>query len=399
MKKLLIIITVVAIILGLRSCMSDSKDEKAAKDAVVTFCDSIRNKDLDKFIDVVCLGDDSFSLRKAIDAGDPTGIKRTEISKYQEYISTLYNFEKEVQVLNTTCEETKAIVTVCSCGNPDRHESHRPDYRFVVRKVGNQWLFPSSKEDLIYSLQAADKIPAARAEMALIAEKESKNAIEEGAWIVKTIEDANSKREKQGKPLLWPTPETETYANTDKGIDIAQKTYKSTVRYFKDLLDFENREKAIWKPYVAMDAAITLFNNEANFLEDRYQDESEFPDKWRIVAGDLDNLPDWFPRLISANVNIRVFDFKAGKYDLRENKLPIQLVNRRVELKRRGTAYEGEEWEKLTPERKKFFWQYDYLIVVRKNGKAERIPKESCTMSALFPEPFRIVEEIKCLGF
>ena len=72
MKKLLIIITVVAIILGLRSCMSDSKDEKAAKDAVVTFCDSIRNKDLDKFIDVVCLGDDSFSLRNKMKSGSKT---------------------------------------------------------------------------------------------------------------------------------------------------------------------------------------------------------------------------------------------------------------------------------------------------------------------------------------
>ena len=436
MKKLLMIITVVAIILGLRSCMSDSKDEKAAKDAVIAFCDSIRNNDVDKFIDVVCI-EGLGALRDCVNEGDPTGIKRKKIVEFMQMWSPRSGvkkmFENDIEISTTTCGDSIARVALSSCDKSVCDTLLFNCIKLVeleVREIGNKWLVvpslishewdgrghpPSSggsfstkeksHKDEMYGLreelQLASKIPTAIAEMLSIAEKESKRAMDEGTVFLNAIKESDSKRKSAGQPSIWPRLSKDipySYSNSQRNEqnDISQKTYGSNSYYYEDLFDVKNLEKVMWTPYIAKDVVISLLSeNKPRF---RVSPIWDFQRKWSIVAGDFDSLPDWFPVLISANTKTDNFMFEAGKYDLRDNRSQIQLIDTGLtDWQDRGTIYEGANWENISPERKKFCWQYEYLIVIRKNGQAERIPREKCTMAAIFPEPFEIAKKTKFL--
>lgn len=425
MKKLLMIITVVAIILGLRSCMSDSKDEKAAKDAVIAFCDSIRNNDVDKFIDSTCLKDLG-SLKDCINEGDPTGIKHKCIAEFL----TMFNgyarsevgkmFENNIEITEVNCQGSIARVGLSSYDEAVCDTMRFKGIELVeleIQKVGDKWLvipglivhIRNNYNDLIEErfvhggeinalsteLHSAHNIPAAIAEMSSIAEKESKRAMAEGMLFLNAIKESNSKRKSAGQPSIWPRlpkdiPFRYSNSHRDAQEDISQKTYGSNSDYYEDLFDVKNLEKVMWTPYIAKDVVISLLNENRPRFGDPIWD---FQRKWSIVAGDFDSLPDWFPVLISGNTKIDNFMFEAGKYDLRDNKLEIKLVDKLTDWPERGTIYEGAKWEELPSERKKFCWQYEYFIVIRKNGQAERIPREECTMAAIFPEPFEITKK------
>lgn len=301
-------------------------------------------------------------------------------------------FEHDIEVVEIVPDGSSEAYVHIRSGNEDVRNKILIDDNIAalelkICKVNGKWLIdPTHVAFVDGTVELQDE---ARKQQKVIDKKRLENIKNE---MKQAAEDGSMKMASEGAKLLnailnsnmsSPQKFLSEMNNKDNSY---RSDYENRNDYFKALFDYENRKKAMWKPRIQMDVAMSWKNH--------VHSDSYSPNWiWHIVSVDFNKLPNWFPVLLSDNVTGSDFSFDAGKYDLRENKQLIQLPEI-INTERWDWKF---EWEHLSADRQKNFWQQYYLIVVRKNGKAERIPREKCTMATIFPEPFELTEKTKFL--
>lgn len=379
------------------------EDDQPIEDAVIRYCNSIRNSDEDAWRALVFM--DAAGKKGSIAdllKEEPNSEKKRTMEflinrMYKEQLD-LKNwrmkgmFEHDIEVVEIVPDGSSEAYVHIRSGNEDIRNKILIDDNIVAFelktcKANGKWLIdPTHVAFVDGTVELQDE---ARKQQEVVDRKRTENIKIE---MKQTAEDGSMKMASEGAKLLnailnsnmsSPQKFLSEMNNKDNSY---RDDYENRNDYFKALFDYENRKKAMWKPRIQMDVAMSWKNH--------VHSDSYSPNWiWHIVSVDFNKLPNWFPVLLSDNVTGSDFSFDAGKYDLRENKQLIQLPEI-INTERWDWKF---EWEHLGADRQKNFWQQYYLIVVRKNGKAERIPREKCTMATIFPEPFELTEKIKFL--
>ena len=171
------------------------------------------------------------------------------------------------------------------------------------------------------------------------------------------IIQANTEREAQGLPSVWPKGPGNL---SDDKEDIAGMTFGSSTEYFKELFDIGNFGKDTWSPYVSgVDLNVLSGAGVPPFSGQSLEAKNV---AWIVAANVDDTMPDETPVLISANFNpallLRKWDGSAD----RSKRLPI------------GPASGAD----------KSMFGDKAIVVVRKGGSAETIRAKYLTYDTLY---------------
>ena len=187
----------------------------------------------------------------------------------------------------------------------------------------------------------ADK-PGAAERGGAAASKAVIDAVKAGRLLFHTITKASLEREALGIIDVWPHLAEEDGLSDDSD-DIAGKVFKTSTAYFAELLDLKRHQTADWQPYVKGLKDVSLIDlsgtNEKGHCD------------WIVLAGVTGGMPDDIPVLISANADYSRLPFTAQTWKLSNDTIPIGKAAGRTGIP----------------------WGDDFVVVVRKGGKAEAI--------------------------
>ena len=188
---------------------------------------------------------------------------------------------------------------------------------------------------------------------AAVREERVFDAVNIGRFLFQKITAANAEREGFGKSSIWPHLEEEDGLSDDSD-DIAGKVFKTSTEYFAELLDVDRHQTDKWAPYIEGVKDISLIS-----LSDA-KDKGHCD--WIVLAGVTEAMPDDIPVLISANADYSRLPFTARVGKLTDEKIPVGKAAGRPGI----------------------LWGDDFVVIVRKNGKAEAIKAADFNARALF---------------
>lgn len=172
------------------------------------------------------------------------------------------------------------------------------------------------------------------------------------------IVQANVVREAAGNAPVWPR--TKAAAGADKK-DVAGRAYDSSTEYFRTLFDMANYGKTEWDPVVDGEFLSSLWGADVPAMNSQRLEERNVA--WIVAANVTDETPDFMPVLISANFNPALLLRKCnGSTFANKTRLPIGP---------KSGATKSLLGDKA-------------IVIVRKNGAAEKIKANFLTYGVLY---------------
>lgn len=159
------------------------------------------------------------------------------------------------------------------------------------------------------------------------------------------ITQANTEREAQGLPSVWPKSSEQKSDDTD---DIAGNIYNSSADYFTELFDIKNYGKEEWQSYIpGVDLAVLSGSGVSPYTTGSQLKGNNVA--WCVASGLSDEMEDVVPVLITRNASLDTLPTSGGSHDMSTDKKEVKI----------GKAGGGES---DTPFGNKAF------IVIRKGG-------------------------------
>ena len=169
---------------------------------------------------------------------------------------------------------------------------------------------------------------------------------------------ANAEREMDGNASLWPR--TEAAMNTGRD-GVSGRAYGSSTEYFRALFDMANYGTAEWRPAVDGGLLSALWGAGVPAMDNGSLEERNVA--WIVAANVTDETPDFMPVLISANFNPALLLRKCnGSTFANKTRLPIGP---------KSGATKSLLGDKA-------------IVIVRKNGAAEKIKANFLTYGVLY---------------
>lgn len=183
-----------------------------------------------------------------------------------------------------------------------------------------------------------------------------------GRRLIQGIVSGNVDREACGKPSLWPHID-ENDGKSDDTDDIGGQSFLTSTDYFRTLLDAEKMSNVDeWNPYVEdVELRHLAPGDMAAAKPGNFSSRNV---AWIVVAGLTDDLPDFVPVLISANVNPEML-ITSGSADTSNDKRVIPLG------RKNGAPMD-------------LFGDNQGVVVITKGGSAMTYKAEDFTMKNLY---------------
>ena len=122
------------------------------------------------------------------------------------------------------------------------------------------------------------------------------------------IPQANTEREAQGLPSVWPHND-ENDGKSDDSDDIAGQTYGTSCEWFTELFDIEHYGDEEWAPYVqGVDIGVLSGSGVAAFAGSSFTGKNV---AWHAASGVTDEMEDVVPVLVSRNADVSGFLTKS----------------------------------------------------------------------------------------
>lgn len=161
------------------------------------------------------------------------------------------------------------------------------------------------------------------------------------------IAQSNIEREHVGFPDIWPRTAGSDLLSTNKD-DISGMAFESATDYFMALFDMKSYGKDEWAPYVSADPGLLKLSKDDRFCD------------WIVAANVQDKFDDNIPVLISANVDPATL--KTSYDGLDSSPIPLGSRVGRTDIP----------------------WGDKVVVVIRKGGSSQIIPKKDFTYDVLY---------------
>jgi len=202
------------------------------------------------------------------------------------------------------------------------------------------------------------------------ARREAENFAMSGRRLAQSIIVANVDRQIKGKPSLWPHNDENDGKSADTE-DIAGMSFNSSTAYFKELFDVQNQQDADnWAPYIEGCEVSWLSGGGVPLAKSgRLAPENV---GWIVASGITEDMSDYMPVLISANVNTDML--------ITSGKAATASDNRRIPI---GTANGAS----------KDIFANQFVVVITKFGGAYVIDRNDFTMRNLYNNRYIVIPD------
>ena len=186
-----------------------------------------------------------------------------------------------------------------------------------------------------------------------------------GRKLIMGIVQANIDRQGKADPL-WPRSDNDEDERAAPRNDVSSKAYTSAADYFNALFDMDHYGTPQWNPAVDGDLLSTLGKNAVVRKGERWMIDPAGLD-WCIAANITDDMQDFMPVLVSANVNPVMLDLYSNLFD-GKNSSPLEIGPKRGAPK----SMFGDQ----------------AIVVVRKSGAAESLKRNVACYNKFYRQSF-----------
>lgn len=137
------------------------------------------------------------------------------------------------------------------------------------------------------------------------------------------ITQANTEREGQGLPSVWPKDSTQKSDDTD---DIAGMSFSDSAKYFEELFNIAKYGDEDWSPYVSgVDLGVLSGSGVPSFTGGTTLNGNNVG--WMVMQGVTDEMEDIVPVLVTRNVDRSALDgqISSGSHDSSSIKTDIKI--------------------------------------------------------------------------